>query len=102
MTTSGTSALLLALMALDLNDGDEVIVPNYTMIATVNVIKMLKLKPIICDVNKDTFTISCDEIRKNISNKTRCVMHVSLNNRQKNIQDIVDLCKTNDIFLGNR
>ncbi len=99
MTTSGTSALLLALMALDLNDGDEVIVPNYTMIATVNVIKMLKLKPIICDVNKDTFTISCDEIRKNISNKTRCVMHVSLNNRQKNIQDIVDLCKTNDIFL---
>jgi perosamine synthetase len=99
MTTSGTSALLLALMALDLHDGDEVIVPNYTMIATVNAIKMLKLKPVICDVNKDTFTISCDEIRKNLSKKTKCVMHVSLNNRQQNIQDIVDLCKANDIFL---
>ena len=64
MTTSGTCAIILSLMALDLNIGDEVIVPNYTMIATVNAIKMLKLKPVIIDVDKDTFTINLDTIKK--------------------------------------
>ena len=43
MTTSGTTAIMLSLMALDLEEGDEVIVPNYTMIATINSVKMLKL-----------------------------------------------------------
>ena len=47
MTTSGTLAITLALMALDLPEGSEVIVPNYTMIATVNRVKFLKLKPVI-------------------------------------------------------
>ena len=47
MTTSGTCAIILALMALDLQPDDEVIVPNYTMIATVNSVKFLNLKPII-------------------------------------------------------
>ena len=50
MTTSGTCAIILALMALNLNEGDEVIVPNYTMIATVNAVKMLKLTPVIIDI----------------------------------------------------
>ena len=83
MTTSGTCAIILSLMSLDLNIGDEVLVPNYTMIATVNAIKMLKLTPIIIDVDKDTFTINLDTIKSNISNKTKAIMHVSLNNRYK-------------------
>jgi len=44
MTTSGTTAIMLSLMALDFEEGDEVIVPNYTMIATINSVKMLKIK----------------------------------------------------------
>jgi perosamine synthetase len=99
MTTSGTAALLLALMSLDLNDGDEVIVPNYTMIATVNAIQFLKLKPVIIDVNSETFTIDCDEIRKNITTKTKCVIHVSLNNRYTDMEKIVELCKELNIHL---
>ena len=64
MTTSCTTALILALMALDLNEGDEIIVPNYTMIATVNAVKMLKLSPVIIDVDKNTFTINLETIKK--------------------------------------
>jgi perosamine synthetase len=86
-------------MSLELNDGDEVIVPNYTMIATVNAIKFLKLNPIIIDVNKDTFTIDCEEIQKHITTKTKCVIHVSLNNRYTDIGKIIELCNTNKIVL---
>ena len=99
MTTSGTCAIILSLMALDLNIGDEVIVPNYTMIATVNAIKMLKLKPVIIDVDKDTFTINLDIIKKNITNKTKAIIHVSLNNRYKNMPELVNYCKDQKFYL---
>jgi len=102
MTTSGTCAIILALMSLmslNLKEGDEVIVPNYTMIATINAVKMLKLKPIIIDIDKDTFTINSNEIEKNITEKTKCVLHVSLNNRYNNIDEIVELCKKKNIIL---
>ena len=99
MTTSGTCAIILSLMSLDLDEEDEVIVPNYTMIATVNAVKFLKLKPVIIDVDKDTFTINCDEIEKNITNKTKCVIHVSLNNRYKNLDKIVELCDNKNLIL---
>jgi perosamine synthetase len=99
MTTSGTTAIILALMSLDLNEDDEVIVPNYTMIATVNAVKFLKLKPVIIDVDKNTFTINLDNIKEAITSKTKCIIHVSLNNRYKNITEIVDYCNNNNIYL---
>ena len=86
-------------MSLDLSVGDEVIVPNYTMIATVNAIKMLKLKPIIIDIDKDTFTINLETIKSNISQKTKAIIHVSLNNRYKNMPELVDFCKSNNYYL---
>ena len=99
MTTSGTCAILLSLMALNLNEGAEVIVPNYTMIATINAVKMLKLSPKIIDVDRDTFTMSPQEVQKHISPKTACVIHVSLNNRHCNLQELVSLCKENNVHL---
>lgn len=99
MTTSGTSAIILSLIALDLNIGDEVIVPNYTMIATVNAIRMLKLKPIIIDIDKDTFTINLDTIKKNVTNKTKAIIHVSLNNRSINMFGLVNYCKEQNFYL---
>ena len=71
---------------------------NYTMIATVNAIKMLKLKPIIIDIDKDTFTINLETIKSNIS-QTKAVIHVSLNNRYKNMPELVDFCKSNNYYL---
>ena len=99
MTTSGTSAIILALMSLDLNRDDEVIVPNYTMIATVNAVKMLGLKPIIIDVDKETFTLNIEEISKNITEKTKAIIHVSLNNRYKDIDEIKSFCDNKNLFL---
>ena len=99
MTTSGTSAIILALMSLNLNDGDEIIVPNYTMIATVNAVKFLNLVPVIIDVDKDTFTLNLEDIKKNVNLKTKAIIHVSLNNRYKNIDEIVSYCNENNINL---
>jgi perosamine synthetase len=99
MTTSGTSALILALMSLDLKEGDEVIVPNYTMIATVNSIKFLKLIPIIIDVDEKTFTINLNTIKENVTSKTKVIIHVSLNNRYNNLESIADYCNDYNIFL---
>jgi perosamine synthetase len=99
MTTSGTTAIILSLMSLDLNTDDEVIVPNYTMIATVNAIKMLKLKPVIIDVDKDTFTLNLETIKNKSSNKTKAIIHVSLNNRYKNMDEIVLYCQEKNFYL---
>ena len=99
MTTSGNIALILSLMALNLKEGDEVIVPNYTMIASINSIKMIGAVPIIIDVSINTLTISLNEIKKYITSKTKAVMHVSLNNREDNIEEISNYCKLNNIYL---
>jgi len=99
MTTSGTSALIVSLLTLDLKPDDEVIVPNYTMIATINAITNAGGKPVIIDVDEKTFTINKDLVEKAITNKTKAVIHVSLNNRVCDLETIVDLCKEKNIFL---
>jgi len=99
MTTSCTSALILALMSLNLNNNDEVIVPNYTMIATVNSVKHLGLIPIIIDVDCETYSITLEEIKKNITPKTKAVIHVSINNRFKDLEEIYSFCKEKNIIL---
>ena len=99
MTTSGTSAIILALMSLELSEGDEVVVPNYTMIATVNAIRFLKLTPVIVDVDRDTYTLNCKNIEDSITEKTKAVVHVSLNNRYTDMDGIVALCARRGIVL---
>tara|TARA_Y200000002_G_scaffold182699_1_gene150749 strand:+ start:16533 stop:18380 length:1848 start_codon:yes stop_codon:yes gene_type:complete len=99
MTTSGTCAILLALMSLNLPENTEVIVPNYTMIATINSVKFLKLIPIIIDVDIETGTMNSEEIKKHINSNTSAIVHVSLNNRTKCMESIVDLCKEKKIYL---
>jgi len=99
MTTSCTTALILSLMSLNLNKNDEVIVPNYTMIATVNAIKHLGLIPIIIDVDYETYAINLNEIKKHITINTKVIIHVSINNRYNNLFEINNYCKDNNIFL---
>lgn len=99
MTTSGTSALILALLALNIGKGMDVIVPNYTMIASINSIRMVGANPIIIDIDINTGTISKDIIEKNITPNTRAILHVSLNNRTKNLDEIVDYCRIKSLFL---
>lgn len=99
MTTSGTASLIVSLLSLDLKKDDEVIVPNYTMIATINAIINAGGKPVIIDVDENTFTISPHLIKNAITNKTKAVIHVSLNNRICELEKIVDICNERNITL---
>ena len=99
MVTSGTSALITSLFACGIKPGDEVIVPNYTMVATANAVSSIGAIPILIDIDPTTYTITSDEILKHITNKTRAVIHVSLCNRNKNLEEIVELCKEKQLWL---
>ena len=99
MITSGTTALIAAFLALDIGKNDDVIVPNYTMIASINAIKIIGANPIIVDVDSETGTITREIIDKFITERTKAVLHVSLNNRTNHLQEIVDYCNDRNIFL---
>jgi dTDP-4-amino-4,6-dideoxygalactose transaminase len=75
---NGTDALQIAMMALDLKPGDEVITPSFTYIATTEVIALLGLKPVFIEVNKDTFCVDAEAIEKAITPKTKAIVPVHL------------------------
>lgn len=99
MVPSGTSAIITGLVALDIKPGDEVIVPNYTMVATMNAVRLIGAVPILVDVDSETFTMNLDAVRKSVNEKTKAVIHVSLNNRSCGLKSIVDFCKGRRIYL---
>jgi dTDP-4-amino-4,6-dideoxygalactose transaminase len=75
---NGTDALQMALMALDVKPGDEIITPSFTYIATVEVVALLRLKPVFVDVDADTFTMNTDSVRAAISPRTKAIIPVHL------------------------
>jgi UDP-2-acetamido-2-deoxy-ribo-hexuluronate aminotransferase len=75
---NGTDALQIALMALDLQIGDEVIVPTFTYVATAEVIGLLKLKPVMVDVNENTFNVTAEIIENAITPLTKAIVPVHL------------------------
>ncbi|HAP01099.1 MAG TPA: transcriptional regulator, partial [Bacteroidetes bacterium] len=88
---NGTDALQIAMMALDIQPGDEVITPSFTYFATVEVIALLKAVPVFVDVNPKTFTIDADEIEKAISPKTKAIVPVHLYGQCANMEAILAL-----------
>jgi len=77
---NGTDALQIALMALDLQEGDEVITADFTFAATVEVIHLLKLKAVLVDVDYDNFTIDIEQLKKAITPKTKAIVVINPNN----------------------
>jgi dTDP-4-amino-4,6-dideoxygalactose transaminase len=77
-TTSGTTALHLALLSMDIEKGDEVIVPSYTFIASANTVLFCDAKPVFCDINLGTFNIDYEKIEGLITKKTKAIMPVHL------------------------
>ena len=75
---NGTDALHLAMMVLDLKPGDEVITTDFTFIATIEVVALLGLKPVIVDPEPGTFNISVEEVKKAITSKTKAIVPVHL------------------------
>jgi dTDP-4-amino-4,6-dideoxygalactose transaminase len=96
---NGTDALQIALMALGLKPGDEVITSDFTFIATLEVIALLGLKPILVDVDPDTFTISVDGIKKAITSKTKAIIPVHLFGQCASMDEIISLAKTQNIYV---
>ncbi len=90
---NGTDALQVALMALDLQAGDEVIVPSFTYVATAEVIALLGLKPIMIDVELDSFNVNGDLVAAAITEKTKAIVPVHLFGQSTDMQPIMDLAK---------
>jgi UDP-2-acetamido-2-deoxy-ribo-hexuluronate aminotransferase len=96
---NGTDALQIALMALGLKPGDEVITPSYTYIATVEVVALLRLTPVFVDVDADTFTMNIDSVRKAITPKTKAIIPVHLYGQSVNMEPLMALAKEHNIPL---
>jgi len=96
---NGTDALQIALMALGLKPGDEVISPDFTFIATVEVIALLGLKPVLIDAEPDTFNINPDKIRKAITSKTKAIVPVHLFGLCSNMKEILNIAHEYNLFV---
>lgn len=90
---NGTDAIQIALMALGLQPGDEVITPSFTYIATVEVVALLRLKPVFVDVNAATFTMDPESLRKAITPKTKAIIPVHLYGQAAAMEDILAIGK---------
>lgn len=101
VVNNGTISLTLAAMAAGIQAGDEVIIPNYTMIATPNSVKMFGAIPIFVDVEPDTLCLDIQKVKAAITPKTKAIMLVSANGRYPNsgIKEFEDLCLKNNIHL---
>lgn len=96
---NGTDALQIAMMALDLQPGDEVITPSFTFIATTEVIALLKLKPVFVDVDKRTFCIDPVAIKNAITPKTKAIVPVHLFGHTANMEEIMVIAEEHDLFV---
>ena len=96
---NGTDALQIALMSLNLQPGDEIITSDFTFAATVEVIALLRLKPVLVDIEEDTFNINCDEIKKAITKKTKAIIPVHLFGQVANMDKVMEIAKSNNLFV---
>ena len=96
---NGTDALQIAMMALGLKAGDEVITPSFTYIATVEVAALLGIKPIFVEVDKRTFCIDSKEIEKAITPKTKAVVPVHLYGHSADMEPILQIAKKHNLFV---
>ena len=101
VVNNGTISLTLMAMAAGLKAGDEVIVPNYTMIATPNSVKMFGAIPVFVDVERDTLCMNVEEARKAISPRTKAIFFVNANGRypKAGIDAFQRLCSENGLIL---
>lgn len=96
---NGTDALQIAMMGLGLKPGDEVITANFTFAATVEVIALLGLTPVLVDVDLDTFNISVDKIKEAITPKTKAIVPVHLFGQVADMEAIMEVAKQHNLFV---
>lgn len=98
-TSNGTTALHLALTALGIGAGDEVIVPDITFAATINAVIYTGATPVIVDIEEDSWCISPDEIEKAITPKTKAIIPVHIYGQPCNMGKICEIASRNNIYI---
>lgn len=96
---NGTDALQIALMALELQPGDEVITSPFTFVATAEVIALLKLKPVFVDIDPDTYLIDVNKIEAAITPRTRCIIPVHLFGQIANMEKINEIAQRHNLYV---
>jgi len=96
---NGTDALQIAMMGLGLEQGDEVITADFTFAATVEVIALLKLVPVLVDVDPISFNIDLESLRKAITPKTKAIVPVHLFGQAANMEEILKIAKENNLYV---
>ena len=96
---NGTDALQIAMMALDLKPGDEIITPSFTYIATTEVVALLGLKPVFVDVDPITFCMDMESLKKAITPKTKLIVPVHLYGHAAPMEEIMEIAKANNLFV---
>lgn len=96
---NGTDALQIAMMALELEPGDEIIVPSFTYVATAEVIGLLNLKPIMVDVDPMHFNVTRENIEQAITSKTKAIVPVHLFGQCADMEPILALAKEHNLYV---
>jgi dTDP-4-amino-4,6-dideoxygalactose transaminase len=96
---NGTDALQIAMMALGLEPGDEVITPSFTYIATTEVIALLRLKPVFVEVDQDTFCVDPQAIKNAITPKTKAIVPVHLYGQSAPMEEIIKIAKAHNLYV---
>lgn len=96
---NGTDALQIAMMALDMNPGDEVILPVHTYVATAEVIALLRLKPVFIDVDEKTFNIDVSQLEEKITSKTKAIVPVHLYGQCADMEPILKIAKARNLHV---
>ncbi|PCJ51569.1 MAG: aminotransferase DegT [Planctomycetota bacterium] len=98
-TSSGTDALILPMLAWDIQPGDEIITTPFSFIATIEVIALLKAKPVFVDIDPHTFNLDINQIENKISNKTKLIIPVSLFGLTPDLNALQDICNKHNLKL---
>ncbi len=96
---NGTDALQIAMMSLNLKHGDEIIIPNFTYVATAEAIALLGLTPVFIDVELETFCIDTKKIENKITDKTKAIVPVHLFGQCANMDEIMQIAKKHNLFV---
>lgn len=96
---NGTDALQVALMGLGLKPGDEVITSSFTFIATAEVMALLRLKPVLVDVDPSTYCIDTEAVERAITNKTRAIVPVHLFGQCADMETILDIAHRHNLYV---
>ena len=96
---NGTDALQITLMGLDLQQGDEIIVPSFTFVASVEVIALLGLKPIVVDIDERTFLMKLEDIEPSLSPRTRAIIPVHLFGQCVNMKSLMNIATIRELYI---